>query len=75
MDKSGDKSPQSKRCRACETACRMPVPHVRYRLNTYETPGYSRLSLRDRNLALAASEYPKGIMVNPSAAITTRIIE
>src|SRR5439155_10107435 len=35
VDKSGDKSPQSKRCRACETACRMPVPHVRYRLNTY----------------------------------------
>jgi len=30
--KSGDKSPQSKRCRACETACRMPVPRVRYRL-------------------------------------------
>jgi len=34
VDKSGDKSPQSKRCRACETACRMPVPRVRYRLNT-----------------------------------------
>ena len=33
VDKSGDKSPQSKRCRACETACRMPVPRVRYRLN------------------------------------------
>src|SRR5438552_19140013 len=45
VDKSGDKSPQSKRWRACETACRMPVPHVRYRLNTYGRLRYSRLPL------------------------------
>src|SRR3989441_13203688 len=39
VDKSGDKSPQSKRCRACETACRMPGPNVRFRLNTYTRSG------------------------------------
>src|SRR5204863_5654341 len=29
VDKSGDKSPQSKRCRAGKTACWMTVPRVR----------------------------------------------
>src|SRR5437016_14494443 len=44
VDKSGDKSPQSKRCRACETACRMPVPHV---LQAEHIPNlrYSRLQV------------------------------
>src|SRR5437867_2889114 len=37
VDKSGDKSPQSRRCRAGETACRTPAPRVRYTLNAYET--------------------------------------
>src|SRR5438093_3800101 len=35
VDKSGDKSPQSKRCRAGKTACRMTVPRVRNALNMY----------------------------------------
>src|SRR2546427_13309727 len=35
VDKSGDKSPQSKRCRACETAWRMTVARVCYALTAY----------------------------------------
>src|SRR5207253_10683848 len=35
VDKSGDKSPQSKRCRAGETTGRMPVPRVRCALHAY----------------------------------------
>src|SRR5207249_5194753 len=40
VEKSGDKSPQSKRCRACETACRTPVPRVRCAPNAYHSGGY-----------------------------------
>ncbi|HYV31665.1 MAG TPA: hypothetical protein VEO53_11245 [Candidatus Binatia bacterium] len=39
-DKSGDKSPQSKRFRAGKTACRMIVRRVRYALNTYDAALY-----------------------------------
>ena len=47
VDKSGDKSPQSKRCRACETACRTTVPLVRYPLtHTYRGGYFQRLSGR-----------------------------
>src|SRR5216117_487298 len=57
-EKSGDKSPQSKRCRACETACRMPVPHVRYRLNTYIRTGAA--SIPNGSFATHKTEEPGG---------------
>ena len=44
VEKSGDKSPHSKRCRVGETACRMPVARVRRALNTYgRRPAQPRL--------------------------------